>query len=266
MTQLDALEGERSAPAVPGAPMASEPQPADERVMSLVDHLSELRRRLAICVLALVAGTVVAFLVSTRLIELLVQPIPGRRLVFTELGGAFFLQLKLSLMVGFALALPIVLYQLWGFVAPGLTRRERRLARPWIPLTILFFLLGITVAYLILPYTAAFLLGFQIEGTLEPLITAENYFGFVTTMFLAFGVVMQFPIVLVLLTKLGLLSVERLRASRRYVLLGILVFAVVVTPGGDPISPIAMGGVMYLLYELTIFLLGRSAAPKPADG
>lgn len=270
MTHIDALEGgsERPAPSVaPGAPLpAAAPEPADERVMSLVEHLSELRRRLAICVLALLVGTVVAFVLSPRIIELLVRPIPGQRLVFTELGGAFFLQLKLALMLGFALALPVVLYQLWGFVAPGLTRHERRVARPWIPLTILFFVLGIAVAYLILPYTAAFLLGFQIPGTLEPLITAENYFGFVTTMFLAFGVVMQFPIVLVLLTKLGLLSVERLRQSRRYVLLGILVFAVVVTPGGDPVSPIAMGGVMYLLYELTIVLLGRSTAPKPADG
>lgn len=270
MTQIDALEGEteRPVPAVqPGAPApAAAPEPADERVMSLVEHLSELRRRLAICVVALLVGTVVAFVLSPRIIELLVRPIPGQRLVFTELGGAFFLQLKLALMVGFALALPVILYQLWGFVAPGLTHHERRVARPWIPLTILFFLLGITVAYLILPYTAAFLLGFQIPGTLEPLITAENYFGFVTTMFLAFGVVMQFPIVLVLLTKLGLLSVGRLKASRRYVLLGILVFAVVVTPGGDPISPIAMGGVMYLLYELTILLLGRSAATTRADG
>ncbi|HET7677693.1 MAG TPA: twin-arginine translocase subunit TatC [Candidatus Limnocylindrales bacterium] len=263
-TEIIETAAARPLPSQPEEPAA--PSESEGKVMSLVDHLDELRHRLVVCVIALVVGTAVAFVFSPRVVELLVRPIPAGRVVFTELGGAFFLQLKLALMIGFALALPVVLYQLWAFVAPGLTARERTLARPWIPLTIVFFLLGVTVAYLILPYTAAFLLGFQIPGVLEPLITAENYFGFVTTMFLAFGVVMQFPIVLVLLDKLGIISPERLKSARRVVLLGIMVFAVVATPGGDPVSPLAMGGVMYLLYELTIALLDRSHRRREADG
>jgi sec-independent protein translocase protein TatC len=98
-----------------------------------------------------------------------------------------------------------------------------------------------------------------VAGIVNSQPTAEAYFGFVTMTFLLFGLVMQFPIVLVVLSKLGVLSVERLKSSRRYVLLGVVVFAVVVTPGGDPISPIVMSAVMYALYEFTILWLSRSA-------
>jgi sec-independent protein translocase protein TatC len=250
-----------------GRPVPPAGAPAeDPSVMSLVDHLTELRRRLIISGLAVVAGTVVGFFLTPGLIGLLKAPIPGA-LVFTTLGGAFFLQLKLALLVGIALAFPVVLYQLWAFVAPGLTARERRAARPWIPLALLFFVLGIAVAYIALPFTAAFLLSFEIEGVIEPLITAEEYFSFVTLMFLAFGVVMQFPILLVLLSKLGILSVERLRRSRRYVLLGMVIVAVVITPGGDPVSPALMTAVMYVLYEVSILILSRSASREgAADG
>ena len=187
------------------------------------------------------------------------------RSIFTSPGSAFFLQLKVALLIGLALASPIVLYQLWAFVSPGLTPRERRAARPWIPLAVLFLILGVAVGYLILPYTIAFLIGWQIPGVIEPLLTAEAYFGFVTTMFLAFGLVMQFPIVIVLLSKVGIVSVERLKRNRRYVFVGIFVLAVVVTPGGDPISPTIMALVMYPLYELTIWLVARSSRGRDGE-
>jgi sec-independent protein translocase protein TatC len=126
-----------------------------------------------------------------------------------------------------------------------------------IPLSVIFFALGLTVAYFTLPYAVQFLAGFQISGKAELLPTGEAYFGFVTMLFLVFGTVMEFPIALVLLSKLGVIKAEKLRASRRYVLLGIVIFAVVITPGGDPISPTVMSAVMYLLYEFTIYFLGR---------
>lgn len=225
--------------------------------MSLVDHLTELRRRITISVLAVLIGSAVGFYLSPRIIALLLQPIPGNKVYFTELGGAFFLQLRIALIVGFALALPIVLYQFWAFVSPGLTPRERRLARPWVPLAMFFFLLGMGVAYFVLPYAISFLLSFQIADLVVPLITAEHYFGFVTTIFLAFGAVMEFPILIVLLARLGIVTVQRLRSIRRYVILGMVVFAVVATPGGDPVSPLVMAAVMAGLYELTILLLAR---------
>lgn len=227
--------------------------------MTLVEHLSELRLRIFISLLTVGIGTAVGFYVSPWVIELLKAPLPIEQpLVFTTPGGALFVRLKIALIIGIALASPIVLYQIWAFVAPGLTARERRLALPWIPLAVLFLLVGLGLAYVILPLTVSFLLSFRIEGVMEPLLTVESYFGFVTTMFLAFGLVMEFPIVLVLLAKLGIVSAERLRRGRRYVLLGIFVLAVVVTPGGDPFSPTIMALVMYPLYELTIWLVSRS--------
>jgi sec-independent protein translocase protein TatC len=227
--------------------------------MTLVEHLTELRRRIFIGIAAIVAGTIIGFAVAPQAIAILAAPLGlDGPLYFNAPGGAFLLQLKLALMIGIALASPIVLYQLWAFVSPGLTPLERRAARPWIPLALLFLVLGVAVAYLILPYTAQFLLGFAIPGVIEPLITTDAYFGFVLTMFLAFGLVMQFPIVIVLLAKVGVVSAERLRRGRRYVLVGIFVIAVVVTPGGDPLSPAIMALVMYPLYELTIRLVARS--------
>lgn len=241
------------------APAVTEPaeDPVTDNVMTLVEHLSELRRRIFISFLAVAIGTVIGFVLAPDAIRILKAPI-AQPLYFTAPGGALFLQLKLALMIGLALGAPVVLWQLWAFVSPGLTPHERRVARPWIPLAILFLVLGIGLAYFILPVTATFLLSFEIPDVIEPLITADAYFGFVTTMFLAFGLVMQFPIVLVLLSKVGIVNAERLRRGRRYVLLGIFVLAVVVTPGGDPFSPTIMALVMYPLYELTIRLVARS--------
>ncbi len=255
--------GDRGLP--PGQLTGPAESPAADKVMSLVDHLAELRRRLVISAAAILAGSVLGFYVAPQAIQLLARPIlAGGPLVFLDVGGAFFLQLRIAVMIGLALAVPVVLHQVWAFVAPGLTPEERRVARPWIPFAILFFALGVAVAYVALPFTAAFLLSFEIPGVVEPMLSADRYFGFVTMMFLAFGVVMQFPIVLVLLTKMRILSLARLRASRRYVALGMTVFGAVVTPGGDPFSMLIMAGVMYLLYELTLLMLARQQRASAA--
>ena len=251
MTDIDLGRGGESAPLAAGM---TEPEAS---VMTLVDHLGELRRRIAVAAGALVIGTIVGFVLSEQLISLLTAPIGGQRLIYLELGGAFTVRLKLALMVGVVIALPVVVWQLWAFVAPGLTRRERDVARPWVPAMLGFFALGVAVAYAILPAAATFLTGFEIPGVLVMELTAEAYFGFVTMLFLVFGAVMQFPIVLIVLNRLGLLPLARLKASRRYALLGIVIFAVVVTPGGDPISPLVMSAVMYTLYELAILAIGR---------
>ena len=241
------------------ATTGDDPDTDVEPVMTLVEHLTELRRRIFIGLAAILAGTVIGWFLSPQLIVILAEPLAlDEPLRFTSPSAALFLRLKLALMVGLALGSPVVLYELWAFISPGLTPHERSVSRPWVPLALLFLALGIGVAYVVLPYTAQFLLSFQIPGVLEPLITSDAYFGFVTTMFLAFGLVMQFPIVIVLLSKVGLVSADRLRRSRRYVFVAIFVIAVVVTPGGDPFSPTIMALVMYPLYELTIRLVARS--------
>ena len=247
----------------PTAPLSRDPQPdsrsaaLEPATMPLVDHLSELRRRVAISVIAIAIGAVVGFILAEPIIRLLLTPLPNEEVVFLTLSGGFMVYLRVALIVGILLALPVILYQLWAFVAPGLLPEERRAALPWIPMTVVFFLLGTVVAWVTLPYAVGFLLGFEIEGALVALPSAEAYFSFVTFLFLVFGLVMQFPIVLVFLDRLGILDVDQLRAMRRYVLLGVVIFAVVITPGGDPFSPIVLAGTMYMLYEFTILLLRR---------
>ena len=237
--------------------------------MSLVDHLAELRRRLFISILAVVIGGAVGFYFAADVQRLLLQPFlasnPGSVVQFLTVSGGFFLYVKISLVFGIVIGLPVIVYEVWQFVAPGLTQRERRAALPWIPAAILFFALGVIVAYVTMPYAIQFLTGFTTPGYTESRPSAESYFGFVTNMFLIFGAVMEFPIALVFLSKLGILSVDLLKKSRRMVILGIVVFAVVVTPGGDPISPIVMAGVMYALFEFTIYMLSRGEAQEPVD-
>jgi sec-independent protein translocase protein TatC len=239
-----------ASPSPPAAPAAG-----DETVMSLVDHLSELRRRIAISLLAVALGSVVGFYFAPQLITFLKAPLNlGKPLVYTGLGDAFFINLKLAIVVGIVLAMPVLLWQLWAFISPGLTREERRMARPWTPLALAFFVIGVTVAYVILPFASTFLLSFS-SADLQPLITASEYFGFVTTLFLVFGLVMEYPIVLVLLAKVGIITSARLRRSRRVVILAFAVIRAVATPGGDPISPTVLGVTMYLLYEFSIVLI-----------
>ncbi len=246
----------------PGRPQPQPPVPSaappDDAVMSLVDHLSELRWRLFKSILAVAVGGIVGFIASEPAVSILSDPIPGEEgLVFTGLGDAFAIRLKIAIVIGIILAMPVLLYQGWQFIAPGLTAAERRAARPWIPLALFFFALGVGIAYFVLPFAASFLLGFTTPD-LQPLITAGPYFEFVTTMFLAFGLVMEFPIVLYGLSRVGIATSERLAGSRRYALLGIAVFAAIVTPGGDLISPLTLGGTMYVLFEITIFVIRRT--------
>jgi sec-independent protein translocase protein TatC len=248
-------------PPTPAPTPAAPEEPADPSVMTLVEHLSELRRRVFISILAIALGGIVGFWKAPDVITLLLQPLDqccGGKVQLLALGSGFLLYIKVAIVAGIAIGLPVILYEIWAFVAPGLTERERRSILPLIPLSVVFFVLGLAVAYVTLPFAVQFLAGFQIEGKVELIPTGEAYFGFVTMLFLVFGLVMEFPILLVLLSRLGVIKLSVLRKSRRYVFLGIVIFAVVITPGGDPVSPTVMSAVMYALYEFTIFFLDRN--------
>lgn len=238
-------------------PSAEAPPPAlDAAVMPLFDHLAELRRRIAVSLLAIVAGTVVGFVLGQQIIELLKKPYGDAPLLLLAPGEGFFITLKVAIVVGIVLGMPVILFELWRFVSPGLTSQERRLARPWVPLALVFFVAGVAVAYFVLPFAIAFLSSFGTgDLPLENAWTAEGYFGFVATMFLGFGLVMEYPIVLVLLSKVGIVTSARLRSSRRYVVIVFAIVAAVATPGGDIISPFVLGVTMYALYELSILLV-----------
>jgi sec-independent protein translocase protein TatC len=260
MADADAL---RETPA-PGAISSQPPSDAppgstdpDTSVMSLVDHLDELRTRLFRCILAVVIGSIIGFYFSVPVRDFLLAPLPNGQAQVLGPGDGFAIQLRISIVIGIILAMPVLLYQVWAFVAPGLTPSERRTVRPWIPLALLFFALGVVIARLVLPYAVSFLLGFTDERLVAN-IAAGPYFDFVTTMFLAFGLVMEFPILLVGMSRVGIVTSQRLREARRYVLLGIAIFAAIATPGGDLVSPFALGATMYLLYELTIQFIKRT--------
>ena len=224
--------------------------------MSLIEHLEELRRRIIVIVIAIVAGAVIGFIFSGQVLDLLRAPLPSAydTIYFTGPADAFGVYVKIAGFIGIALAMPVILFQVWRFVTPGLTSRERRFIWPVMVAAILLFTLGIIVGYAIIPYALNFLLGFARPG-LQPLLTIDGYIGFVTTMLLAFGIVLEFPIVLVGLARVGILSYRRLAAQRRLIIVGITVFAIVVTPGGDPISPTILGSVMYLLFEGSLLVI-----------
>jgi len=205
--------------------------------------------------LAVAAGSAVGFYFAERAIELLAAPAGGRLLNLAP-GDAFFIYVRVAVVIGIVLAMPVILYQAWAFVSPGLTAAERRAMRPWVPLALAFFGLGVGIAYLVLPYALGFLLSFG-RGVFANELGAAQYFNFVTTMFLAFGLVREFPILLFGLSRVGIVTSQRLRASRRFVILGIAIFAAVATPGGDLVSPFVLGGTMYLLFEGTAFLIAR---------
>jgi sec-independent protein translocase protein TatC len=261
MADADAIRGA----GIPDrAPTPSDPGPTppapqvveDGTVMSLVDHLSELRSRLVKAILAIAAGSVVGFYLAEPIIRLLAEPVGGT-LQNLAPGDAFVIYLRVALVFGIVVAMPIILFQLWAFIAPGLTDIEKSAIRPWIPLALVFFAVGVLIAYLVLPYAMRFLLSFG-SGVFRNELAARPYFDFVSTMFLAFGLVMEFPILLYGLSRVGILTSERLAASRRAVILGIAIFAALATPGGDIVSPLALGGTMYLLYEATLFAIRKS--------
>jgi sec-independent protein translocase protein TatC len=240
--------------AVEPTPPGGTPPAADDTVMPLFDHLAELRRRIAVALLAVGLGAVIGFVLSPRIIEVLKAPYGEAPLLLLAPGEGFFITLKIAIATGVVLGMPVILFQLWRFVSPGLTSQERKVARPWVPLAMVFFVAGVAVAYFVLPFAIAFLSSFG-TGELVNAWTADGYFGFVATMFIGFGLVMEYPIVLVLLSKVGIVTSPRLRAMRRYVIIVFAIVAAVATPGGDIISPFVLGVTMYALYELSILLV-----------
>ncbi|MEZ0233976.1 MAG: twin-arginine translocase subunit TatC [Actinomycetota bacterium] len=236
--------------------------------MSVMEHLEELRRRIVIAFLAILAGAVVGWFLYPYVLELLrdpfcqylrdnpeVRPPAGCDLVFNSPVDAFLTKLKMVGFLGLIVALPVVLYQLWAFIVPGLTSREKKWSIPFIVTSTLLFIAGAAFAIWTLPKALEFLLGFGGEAVV-PLITFDRYIGFVTLVTLAFGVSFLFPVILVFLEAVGVLSWQLLASWRRWAILGISVFAAVITPSGDPYTMFAMMIPMYVFYEASI-IIGR---------
>ncbi len=235
--------------------------------MTVIEHLEELRHRMVICLIALALASVVGWLLYPAFLDLVRKPfcayvaglpvsdkpVAGCRLLGNTLLDPLLVKLKIVVFLGLFVCLPVLLYQLWAFIVPGLTAKERKMAVPFIVSSTLLFILGATVAYVTLPKALQFLLGFA-GPDVTPLITFSSYVMFVLLVALAFGLSFEFPILLIFLTIVGVLSSARLRAARRWAILGIAFFAAFITPSSDPYTMLAMMIPMVLFYEASIIV------------
>ena len=232
-------------------PLPPPPAPAGD-TMTVIKHLAELRRRLVISVSALVLGGVVGFVLYSRILRVLLGPYVSATgtstLFITDPLEGFATRLKVAGYTGLVLAMPVVLWQLWRFVTPGLHRRERRLAVPFVVSALALFVLGAGLAFWTLPRALEFLVDIGGEN-LEAIFSPAKYLGLVTFMMIAFGLAFEFPVVLVFLQLAGVVSSRRLRGWRRGTAVFIFVFVAVVTPSQDPYSLFALAVPMYVFYE-----------------
>jgi len=224
--------------------------------MSLVDHLDELRSRIIVITVSVVLAGIIGFFLAEPIINLLRAPLPDDqdRLVQLGIGESLGVRLRVALYVGIGLSVPVILYQLWRFVTPGLTRRERRLIWPMLIAAIALFALGVTLGYLVIPFAVEFLLSLTLPGV-DALLRLSDYVNFTLMIMLAFGLAFQFPIVLLPLARVGILNYGFLSRRRRQAVLVIVLFAVIATPGGDPLSSGVLSLVMYALFEATLQLM-----------
>ena len=229
--------------------------------MTLVEHLAELRTRLIRIVLALTVGAVLGFLLANRVLEFLVDPYCEAKkgddcgLVVIDPLEGFTTRIKIALFVGGVISAPIILWQIWRFVTPALHKNEKRYAIPFILSSMLLFVGGAVIAVLTFPKALDFLI--NIGGPdLVPLFSPSKYLSLYMKVVLAFGVSFEFPILLIFLQLARIINPRQLAKARRGFIVGIVVFAAVVTPSQDPITLLALAGPMYVLFEVAI-LIGK---------
>lgn len=228
----------------------------EEGKISFTAHLEELRTRLITCSIAIGVGFAVAYFFKERIFQILTQPLmkimqTGDKLIFTGLPEAFFTYLKVALLMGIILATPVLLYQFWLFIAPGLYKKERNLLVPIVFLSTIFFLGGAAFGYFIVfPFGFKFFLGFA-SDSIRPMPSMKEYLTFATKLLLAFGVVFELPIVITFMARLGIVSVEFLKKNRKYALLLFFVFSAILTPP-DVITQLMMAFPLMILYEISI--------------
>jgi sec-independent protein translocase protein TatC len=219
-------------------------------------HLEELRKRLITCFIAVGIGFVISYGFKEKLFHILTRPLisvmpTGDKIIFTGLPEAFFTYLKVAFLSGIMLVAPVILYQFWMFVAPGLYNKEKRLLVPIVFLSSFFFLGGSLFGYfLVFPWGFKFFLGFASE-TIKPLPSMREYLSFSAKLLLAFGLVFELPLVITFLARLGLVSVEFLKKNRKYALLLFFVGAAILTPP-DVVTQIMMAFPLMALYEVSI--------------
>ncbi len=240
-----------------------EEEELEDSSMSLMEHLEELRWRIFKSLIAIVVGGIVAFIFREPILHFLTYPLPktadaaihaGGKLIVLGLAEGFTVYLKLSFAAGFLVALPVILYQVWAFVSPGLYEREKKNAVPFIFIGVILFVAGIALGFIVLRFPVQWLINFA-SDSFTPLITADSYFTFVAFFLLAFGIVFEIPLVLTFLAQIGLITSRTLTRRRPTAHIGMWIAATFLTPGADIYSPIILGIAMSFLFELTIVFI-----------
>jgi sec-independent protein translocase protein TatC len=234
--------------------------------MPFLAHLGELRYRILVCLIAVGVGFVVTFSFSEQIINWIARPLPVK-LAFLEPTEPFWVNMKVALFSGAFLVLPIILYQIWAFVAPGLLVHERKFALPFVLLSTLFFAIGATFALtVIVPFAVKFLVSYKTEH-LTATISVNRYVDFVLKFTVAFGLVFELPLAITLAARVGLVTPEFLAKNRKYAILINFVVAAILTPTPDAFNQILMAAPLCLLYEAGIWsarLVARRAAKQTA--
>ncbi|HEX5865728.1 MAG TPA: twin-arginine translocase subunit TatC [Casimicrobiaceae bacterium] len=249
----------------------SEPSPTPEATQeTFISHLIELRSRLLRSIVAVVIVLVCLFPWAKDIYAALAAPLlkalpHGSTMIATDVTGTFLVPLKVTLMAAFLIALPYVLYQVWAFVAPGLYQHEKRLALPVIFSSVVFFALGMAFAYFfVFPIAFGFFAGYTPAGV-QMMTDIDKYLSFVLTMFIAFGITFEVPVVVVVLVRLGVVSLEKLRSIRGYVIVGAFVVGAIFTPP-DVLSQVMLAVPLWLLYELGLLIARFVAVTKRETG
>jgi sec-independent protein translocase protein TatC len=234
---------------------------------SFLSHLVELRTRLVRSIIAVVVVLLCLFPFAKQIYAILAEPLlrvlpQGSTMIATDVTGTFLVPLKVTLMTAFLIALPYVLYQAWAFVAPGLYQHEKKLALPVLVSSVLFFAIGMCFAYFVVfPVAFGFFAGYTPAGV-QMMTDIDKYLSFVLTMFIAFGITFETPVVVVVLVRMRVVTVEKLRSFRPYVIVGAFVVGAIFTPP-DVISQSLLAVPLWLLYELGLVLARFVATAEP---
>src|SRR5579862_7183322 len=239
------------------------PRPRRPEPTSVGAHLAELRRRVLVTGLALVATSIVAFVAYPQILHWLQAPYcrvsPRCSLYVTGPLDGLTLRIHVAMYAGAFLASPVILWQVWRFVTPGLHQREKRYVVPFVTASLVLFAAGAWVALVSLPHALRFL-GTVGGPTLQQIYDPNKYVGLVMALMAVFGITFEFPVILVALELVGVVSPAKLASWRRWALVGIVTVAAVITPSGDPFSMLALAVPLYVFYEVSIVigrLLGR---------
>ncbi|HUQ88216.1 MAG TPA: twin-arginine translocase subunit TatC [Vicinamibacterales bacterium] len=267
-------DDEPNLPAKPGgfSPFGDDDEPAGEGRMTFLEHLDELRKRITHAVAGLFVGFIISFSIINRVFDFvymrLVAAVPSGKLIYTEAGEMFMLWIKIAALTGVLIASPYIMLQVWLFIAPGLYAKEKKLAIPFVLTSTTLFISGAAFShYFVFPAAWNFFASFS-NSYIEFLPRVDPIFGMYVKLMLGIGLTFQLPVIMFVLARLGIVTAGFLLRNFKYAVLLIFIFAAVITPDGNPVTQVMVGGPMVVLYVMGIgaaWLFGKSKKTDPDD-